>query len=248
MTNITDCYDIIISNIIKKNMITKKEFLSIVNDYDFNLHMEIAKSLGIPLFERNSNIYLKTNENITNQTLCFVDIETTGSISSSDIIEIGAIKYKNGMIIDKFNSFIYTSNIPSSITKITGITNEDVLLAPSLRDTLVAFKSFIYDNTFIAHNVNFDFDFINLKLSDLNLPIMKNRKLCTLALAKKTIQANKYGLGYLNEFLNINHPIRHRALDDSLISLRVFQHSLVNLPKYIKSVENLINFGMSNKK
>lgn len=246
MIELLNSYDLIIDKLVCNKAISKKEFLQIIGDDDFNLYIEVAISLGIPIKVEDANIYLNTHDNISKQSLCFVDIETTGSSKMDNIIEIGAIKYENGKIIDKFNSFIYVSNIPDKITELTNIKTNDVLFAPQLREVLESFKLFINDSVFIAHNVNFDFNFINLKLQSLNLPIMKNRKLCTFKLAKKTIQSIKYGLKHLNELLNINHPILHRAFDDAFISLKIFEYSILELPRSLKSIEELILFIDTN--
>ena len=77
--------------------------------------------------------------------------------------------------------------------------------------------------------------------------MMKNQMICTLALARKTLQAQKYGLGFLNEFLGIKYPIRHRAYADCYIALKVFEESILHLPNTIKSTNDLIKFTKNTK-
>ena len=75
------------------------------------------------------------------QDYCVVDIETTGlSPQCDEIIEIAAIKYSNGKMVDSFQSLLQplpfedegnTCYVDDFITKLTGITNQ--MLANALR-------------------------------------------------------------------------------------------------------------------
>ena len=127
---------------------------------------------------------------------------------------------------------------------------KNIVNAPNKKDVLLAFKNFIKDSTIVAHNLSFDFNFINAKLKQINIPVMKNRSICTLKLARKTIKTSKYGLENLNKILDINYPLRHRAYPDSLITLNVFhqimnkmhQNLTQNIELNLNSVEDLIEF------
>ena len=66
-------------------------------------------------------------------------------------------------------------------------------------------------------------------------------------LARRTIEAERYGLGFLKEFLNIEVENHHRAYYDALTTTIVFEKSLQNLDsKKIKTVEELITFSKSD--
>ena len=247
MQDSLEIYDNLIDALENKDSINFDEVKSILGQ-DYEINIEIAKSLGIPLKIENNNISIKTRDSIFDNTFCIVDIETTGfSPQTNNIIEIGAIKYQNGKILDKFESYVFAKEIPEKITEITGIHSSMVANAPMIDKVLREFKIFLEDSIFLAHNAMFDFNFINKQLAQTKIPIMKNQVICTLALARKTIVAQKYGLGFLNEFLNINYPIRHRAYADCYIALRVFEEGLLNLSYDIKSVYDLIKFIKSDK-
>lgn len=86
------------------------------------------------------------------------DIETTGLARTSEIIEIGAVKVKDGKICDSFCELIKPdAPIPYNITLITGITNDMVKNADSARNVISRFVEFTGDDILLGHNaVNFD--------------------------------------------------------------------------------------------
>ena len=86
------------------------------------------------------------------------DLETTGFYPDSDgITEIGAVRLRNGRIIDDFHTFVNPErHISEKITQTTGITNEMVADAPKMGEALAAFKEYIKDAHLAAHNAPFD--------------------------------------------------------------------------------------------
>lgn len=235
-------YDDLTAIFMERDSLGIAEFTNLMGD--FEVEFEIAKSLGIPLYTQEGAIFCDISKDIFDSTFCIVDIETTGfSPAQDNIIEIGAIKYRNGEILERFESYIFAPFVPPKITEITGITSEMIANAPSLSAVLRDFKVFLEECVFMAHNIRFDFNFINEKLALCGIPLMKNARICTLELARKTICAEKYGLGFLNEFLEINSAVRHRALADCEIAIKVFETSLLNLPPQVRSVRDLINFS-----
>ncbi len=234
-------YDDLFALFMERDCLSIAEFEDLVGD--FAVEFEIAKSLGIPLYTQDNAIFCDISKDIFDSTFCIVDIETTGfSPQSDEIIEIGAIKYRNGEILERFESYIFAPIVPPKITEITGITSDSLIGAPSLNAVLRDFKVFLESSIFMAHNIKFDFNFINEKLALCGIPLMKNARICTLELARKTIVAEKYGLGFLNGFLGINSPVRHRALADCEIAIKVFETSLLSLPSEVRTVRDLINF------
>ncbi|PAF52444.1 3'-5' exonuclease [Helicobacter sp. 13S00477-4] len=216
---------------------------------DFEVRLEILKSCGLPLLQEDDDIILSTTKTRwQEQVFCFVDIETTGSKpASSSIIEIGAIKYCNNQIIDKFESFVYAQEIPEKITELTGITPKHTQASPDNKEVLFSFREFLEDSVFVAHNVNFDYDFISFHMEQIGLNKMLNPRLCTIDLARKSILSSRYSLAFLNVFLGINTPVSHRAYADALSSLRVFEICLYSLPAWVFSTQDLIDFSKGKK-
>ncbi|MDO7252499.1 3'-5' exonuclease [Helicobacter cappadocius] len=216
---------------------------------DVDEEIQTLKSRGFPISEQDESIFLDTiKTKLQNQVFCFVDIETTGSKPEEySIIEIGALKYQNGNIIDKFESFVHVEDIPEKITELTGISTQTVQNSPCLSSVLRDFRIFLNDCVFVAHNVNFDYGFISYQMEKIGLGAMLNVKLCTIDLAHKTILSPRYSLPFLNEFLGINTPISHRAYADALTSLRVFETSLLCIPKWINNTQDLLDFSKGKK-
>lgn len=75
------------------------------------------------------------------------DIETTGLNKDKDlIIEIGALKYKNNILVEQFNYLINPQiKLPEIITKITGIKDDDLIDKDTIDIVLPKFLNFIED-------------------------------------------------------------------------------------------------------
>lgn len=214
------------------------------------LEFELLLTNGFPLDIENDKVYLKTTKNlIEEQSFCIVDIETNGSQVSKghQIIEIGAVKFKGGKIIDKFESLVYAKNIPEYIQEVTKITPLMLEDAPSLQRVLKEFKLFLEDDVFVAHDIKFDYNFISNSFKKYDLGNLENRKICTIDLARRTIKAERYGLGYLKELLHIDIDNHHRAYSDALSTTYIFMESLKMLDDSVKTVEDLIDFSKNAK-
>ncbi|TLD97469.1 3'-5' exonuclease [Helicobacter jaachi] len=216
---------------------------------DIESELELLKGAGAPICkqEYDGKIYfsLNTTHRLWQECdLVFVDIETNGAKPQScEIIEIGALKVRNGEIIERFESYVYASIVPENITQLTGITQADIALAPPKQVVLRRFRDFLDDGVFVAHNVSFDYGFLDYHLRQCGLFGLLNPKLCTIDLARKTILTTRYALSYLNTFLGINTPIAHRAYADALTSFKVFEVACCMLPLYVKSVQDLLDFS-----
>ena len=202
-----------------------------------------GKVIILEKYLRENYLY---NKDIKDEIFCITDIETNGGIKEGQIIEIGAVKLKNGLIIDKFKSFIKADFIPEEISDLTGIVVSDLDNAPNLATVLEKFKLFLGTSVFVAHNVKFDYDFISKSLEKLDYGVLLNRRICTIELARRTIPSAKYGLGSLKELLGI-HNAHHRALNDAISAAIIFKVSLERLPWTVQTVEDLIHFSKTAK-
>lgn len=227
-----------------------KEFFAKMRTFKELEHVDVEdlsmlKLLGLPIAKYNN--YAFTIETVTTKIedgrFCIVDIETNGSKPSEyQIIEIGAVMIEHGKTVAEFSSLAKADILPDSIEQLTGITLADLQKAPSLTSVLEAFRLFIKDAVFVAHNVNFDYYFISYALEQAGFGPLLNRRLDTIDLAKKCIEAPKYGLSALMQHLGIVFENHHRALFDAKATAIVLAKALENLPEDVRSVEDLIAF------
>lgn len=213
---------------------------------ELDLSIELWRAQGLHVIKHQGYYYFDTKFiSLQEAEFCIVDIEANGSkIEKHQIIELAAIKVKNGQIIDRFESLVKAKEINSHITDLTGISVQDTKNAPELQDVLLKFKHFLGDAVFVAHDVKFDYSFISQSMQKIGLEPLLNRSLCSLALAERTIVSYRYALSYLNDTFNLNPQARHhRAMSDVITTYGLFLLSLKNLNKDIQTVEDLIKFS-----
>jgi len=190
--------------------------------------------------------YFKRHED---QRYCIIDIETNGSKpGTSQVIEIGAIMVQNGKVLANFETFVECAFLPEYITKITGIEPTDLIGAPSRKEALTKLRHFMGDAIFVAHNANFDYGFLNASFERFGLGNIGNPKLCTIELARRTFESERYGLAFLIDFLCIETATHHRAFSDAVCAGKVMDKSLETLPEYVNTADELLRFSTSSKK
>lgn len=210
----------------------------------------LLQAAGYPMEEKlNGYLYKLMHTPYEQQEYVIVDIETNGSKpGTSQVIEIGGIKVKNGQIIDRIETFVACTYIPQNIRELTGIELSDLVGAPTRKQALRSLREFMQDAVFVAHNVAFDYTFLSASFKRFGLGCIANGRLCTIELAKRTIKSPKYGLLGLCDTLNIDMLSHHRAYSDALCAWKIMQESLKHLPPYVKSADDLILFSQSSIK
>ncbi len=154
------------------------------------------------------------------------DLETTGfDAKVNKIIEIGALKYRNNKLVDKFSVLVNPlCDIPSIITSITGINDDMVKNAITIKEALPKFIEFIEDLPLVAHNAKFDLAFIEENIINLKLPMISNKNIDTVYLARKYIKdVYNHKLETLKDYLKLDYS-SHRSLDDCLTTNYVYQY------------------------
>jgi len=154
-----------------------------------------------------------------------VDIETTGgSPVSEKITEIAIFIHDGKKVIEEFVSLVNPEKkIPYYITQITGITNSMVSDAPKFYEIAKKIVELTTDNIFVAHNADFDYNFIKNEFKNLGY-YFQSDKLCTVKLSRKIIPGYKsYSLGKLCKELGITIEGRHRAAGDALATVKLFE-------------------------
>ena len=100
-----------------------------------------------------------------------VDVETTGLAPKQDkIIEIGAVRVRDGQIVGSFTSFVNPGRIlPAHITELTGILQEQVDEAETMESVLPAFLEFAGDLPLVGHRILFDYGFLKRAAVNMRL-------------------------------------------------------------------------------
>ncbi len=210
----------------------------------------LLQAAGYPIVEDGENYRLESFFTpYAEQKYCVIDIETNGSKpETAQLIEVGAVMVQNGEIIDRFESFVECAFMPEYISKITGIIPEDLIDAPSRVEVLTKLRTFLDDAIFVAHNANFDYGFLNHSFDRFGLGSIGNQKLCSIDLARRTIESERYGLAYLSESLELGDHVHHRAFSDALTTAKLLALTFQNLPPYVQTTDELLRFSISSRR
>lgn len=155
----------------------------------------------------------------------FVDVETTGYSARDDrIIEIAIVRYENGVVIDTFQTLINPEvYVGSFIQEMTGIDPHLLEDAPTFAQTADEVLERFEDAVLVAHNVGFDFGFLSKEFARLNY-VFRPSRLCTVQLSRVLYpQFRSHGLDSIISRFGIACADRHRALDDTLATVRFFE-------------------------
>ncbi|ANU10303.1 DNA polymerase III subunit epsilon [Planococcus antarcticus DSM 14505] len=153
-----------------------------------------------------------------------LDFETTGLRAGSDkIIQIGAVRYLNHQRKETMYMMVNPQcSISGTITRITGITNNDVENAPVIEEVAHELIAFIGGLPIVAHNAPFDMGFL-YALEEIT-PIPEYTVIDTVKLARRAItQTPNHKLTTLTAFLKLEHDA-HDALGDCLATAAIYQY------------------------
>lgn len=164
------------------------------------------------------------NKELTDEFICF-DIETTGLSAKKDrMTEIGAVRVKNGEILDSFSTFVHPEMpIPAKITQLTGISDDMVSGAPKEADAVRSFFEFCgNDAILVAHNADFDTSFMRVA-AERNDITYNYTSIDTLTIAKSILRDIKdYKLNTIADYLRLGKFNHHRATDDAEMLAKIF--------------------------
>lgn len=152
--------------------------------------------------------------------------------------EIAIIKFDGEKELDRFETLINPEmSIPYHITRLTGITNEMVSDAPKFYEIAKIIVEFTEGSIFVAHNVFFDYNFIQAEFRELGYTF-KAPKMCTVRLARKIFPGHKsYSLGNICHDLGIAITARHRAMGDAQATTQLFKLMIKKSPDLITTTE-----------
>ena len=183
---------------------------------------------------------------LLNDTYIVFDLETTGLYPNSGdtIIEIGAVKIRDGKIVDRFDELINPGkDLNEEIIKITGINDEMLKDKRDEETVLKEFMSWVGDLPMVAHNAKFDIAFVENAFLKYKLRTLKNIVIDTLGLSRYLESKERYhNLATLVKRYDIpwNEDKHHRADYDSegtaLIFLKMLQKLELNNFKSLRDL------------
>ena len=184
---------------------------------------------------------------LENASFSVVDVETTGlSANRNRIIEIALVKIENLKITDKLNYLINPQTyIPPFITSLTGISNDDVIDAPTFSEIVDEVIAFTENTILTAHNFAFDSSFLNSEFMISGREFINDHSCCTLKLARNIYPDLKSkSLSSVSEHLDLNNKNAHRALGDAEITAKVLLKMIKELQKKdnISTVAELLSY------
>ena len=142
----------------------------------------------LTLIDDSVNIVLREDDSVLlDNTYVVFDFETTGfnAGGGDTIIEIGAVKIKNGQIIDKYNELINPGRkLPPKITEVTNITDDMLVDKDNEENAIKRFIAWYDDLPMVAHNAKFDVSFLEMCYKKYNLGSFKNTVIDTLELSR----------------------------------------------------------------
>ncbi|MGN7283640.1 PolC-type DNA polymerase III [Shouchella rhizosphaerae] len=167
---------------------------------------------GVPIAYNSDHRHLLEEEYVV------FDVETTGlSAVYNTIIELAAVKIKNGEIIDTYESFADPKEpLSATIIELTGITDDMVQGAPEPAEVLKQFREFAGNATLVAHNASFDIGFLNVGYKKLGFSEVTNPVIDTLELGRFLYpELKNHRLNTLCKKFDIELVSHHRAIYDT---------------------------------
>lgn len=161
---------------------------------------------------------------------CMVDVETTGlSPQWNDIIEIGAIRYKDGVEVERFQSLVQPPisddglYVDPFIEDLTGITNAMLADAPRAVDVLPLFLGFLNNDIILGYNTSFDVNFLYDACDRYLQKAFPNDYMDVMRLARKLYpDLLHHRLKDMATYYGIDQGQAHRTINDCEATERVF--------------------------
>ena len=176
--------------------------------------------------------------------LVVFDLETTGLDSQYDrIIEVGAQKLVNFQVVDEFSSFVrIDTELSSTVTRITGITDEMLKGQPAIQQVIPDFLKFIDGSILMAHNAGFDKAFLKEEANRLGLDLEWS-VFCSLKLARKFLaDLESKSLDSLAEHYGLTFEARHRSIGDVKVTVAVIEQLFKNEAMKLHTWGDLTDF------
>lgn len=205
---------------------------------------------GVELFVVDDEVLIINKDSdypLLESTYVVFDTETTGfnAAAGDQMIEIGAVKIKNGEIIDRFDELINPGiNLRSEIVNLTNITDEMLKDKDNEENVTKRFKEWISDLPMVAQNARFDISFMESAYKKYNLGEFSNVVIDTMEISKaQNPDSAKHNLTALSKRYGVHFDEsgHHRADYDAEGTALVFWKMISNLGSNYKTISDLRN-------
>ncbi|MGM0599507.1 MAG: 3'-5' exonuclease [Candidatus Rifleibacteriota bacterium] len=161
-----------------------------------------------------------------------LDLETTGfKPNAAGITEVAIISINDGQE-EPFETLVNPEYpIPAKITDLTGITEDMVSDKPVIKEVLPIIDALFQNCIFVAHNVPFDWSFIDFNYRMHLKKPLKMPSLCTLRLARKFLGLRSNKLENVAKHYGVSLVDAHRAMNDTEAVKHILYHMLDDLDK-----------------
>ncbi len=186
-------------------------------------------------------------------TYAVVDVETTGSRARGGdrITEIAVVLLHQGGVEVALDTLVNPERpIPNVVTALTRITAADVRDKPVFADIADEVLSVLSGRIFVAHNVRFDWSFVQQGIRRARNVALSGPQLCTVRLAKRLIPGLKSrSLDSVAEYFGIENSARHRAGGDAMATAQLLSRLLDRAEDQgVTTVAELQRFSRRGKK
>lgn len=196
-----------------------------------------------------AEIVVNGDERPIEAPIVVLDFETTGLDARNDrVIEIGAVKIKDGAVIDSFGLLV-NPGVPlkSKIVEITGITDMMLREQPPTGEGIRQLHAFLDGCAVAAHNAKFDYAFLQNELKRLSMtfecPVID-----TLTMARRMYpELKSHKLKSVCRALNVSLKDAHRAVNDAaataLCLQKMFEALKANGVKTLNDLNGAVKGG-----
>ena len=217
----------------------------------------------LTMIDDDVDIVVRSNDEIMlDHTFVVFDFETTGfnAGGADSIIEVVAVKIKNGNIIERYDELINPNRpLPKKIIELTNITDDMLKDKDNEEQAMKRFIEWFGDCPMVAHNAKFDVSFLEMAYKKYNFGTFKNPVIDTLELSR-TLDNNyaRHSLSALVKRYEVpwDENAHHRGDYDAEGTALVFHKMLKKLSnrniekmsdlKKIVSKEEIHKYGTSH--
>ena len=170
--------------------------------------------------------------------LVVVDVETTGRDPKvADLIEIGAVRVRDGQVVDRFSTFVNPGRTIFG-AQMHGITDADVAGAPVAREAAEKLLAFIAGAPVVGHNIGFDLGFLDAALGESG-KFIAGGYFDTLVIAREGYpDLESYKLGDIARFFGIDMATAHRGLADAETTAAILARFAEDLAPRIDNLQD----------